>query len=161
MDILERLLLHDVWTTGKVLTHCVGLNDDQLDRGFDVGHGTLRATLVHLIDNVEVWTDLMLARPPRLEPGDESLAGLTARYHRASAEFGALARQIAAQGRLDELWLDTLDQPPKHKSYGGALAHVLTHNHAHRVELLHILQRLGVENLIEGDVLGWEEQARA
>ena len=59
-----------------------------------------------------------------------------------------------------ELWLDVLDNPPRQKTYGGAVAHVLTHSHIHRGEILHMLNRLGVPNLIEGDVLSWESQAR-
>ena len=36
---------------------------------------------------------------------------------------------------------------------------MLTHNHSHRTEILHMLARLGVADLIEGDVLSWERRA--
>jgi uncharacterized damage-inducible protein DinB len=71
-----------------------------------------------------------------------------------------LARSLREAQRWDELWLDVLDNPPRQKTYGGAVAHVLTHSHIHRGEILHMLSRLGVPNLIEGDVLSWESQAR-
>jgi hypothetical protein len=29
----------------------------------------------------------------------------------------------------------------------------------HRAEVIHILTRLGLENVLEGDVLSWEQQA--
>ena len=41
------------------------------------------------------------------------------------------------------------------------IAHVLTHNHFHRAELLHMLARLGLPDLPEGDLLSWEQQTRA
>lgn len=78
----------------------------------------------------------------------------------ASADFTALARRVAADGRWDERWLDHLDDPPREKTYGGAIAHVLTHGMHHRAQLLYMLRRLGLENLPEGDVLTWESQAR-
>lgn len=163
MDILDRLLGHDLWTTRQLLLRCRELTAEQLERRFDIGHATLRETLVHLIRNVEVWTDLMHERPARPAPSPEqsaeSVEGLIERLDAAAADFGSLARRIADAGRLDELWTDTLDEPPSQKTFGGAIAHVITHNMAHRSEILHMLQRLGVQNLIEGDVLSWEHQA--
>ncbi|RIK27603.1 MAG: hypothetical protein DCC55_39315 [Chloroflexi bacterium] len=64
------------------------------------------------------------------------------------------------QQKIRQLTYDYLDQPPQQKSYGGAIAHVLTHNMAHCTEILHILTRLGLPDLIEGDVLSWEQRFR-
>jgi uncharacterized damage-inducible protein DinB len=163
MDILERLLGHDAWTTRQLLKRCWELSTAQMNQVFDVGHGSLLTTWEHLIGNVEVWTDLMSGGPgkdgtPAQPP---TLANLSARYDAASARFGELARRLSVEDRLDELWTDILDNPPAQKTYGGAIAHVLTHNHAHRTEILHMLERHGLKNLLEGDVLSWEQQARA
>ena len=163
MDILERLLKHDTWTTRQLLSRCRELTPGQLDQRFDIGQGTLRATLVHLIWNIEAWTDLMIGRPRRAKPAGEraaSVDGLIERHEAAAAEFEAFARRIAAEGRLDETWLDVLDNPPQPKTFGSTIAHVITHSLAHRVEVLHMLQRLGLDNLIEGDVLSWELQGK-
>lgn len=164
MDILERLLGHDEWTTRAVLRRCQGLSDEECDREFDIGHRTLRATWVHLIGNVQVWTDLMAGRPvretPRPVPWAASPATLLAAWEAAMAEFAALARELAASGRLDDCYTDTLDDPPRPKTFGGTIAHLLTHDMLHRGEVLHILQRLGVPDLPEGDVLGWEAATR-
>ena len=164
MDILDRLLLHDVWTTRQLLERCRELTPAQFHQRFDVGQETVHETLVHLIRNMEVWTDLLYERPvqPPLESKEygESLEGLSKRLDKVSTEFGALARKIRDEGRFDELWVDTLDEPPTKKSFGGAIAHLITHSMAHRTELLHMLTRLGLQNLIEGDVLSWEKQYR-
>ncbi len=161
MDLLDRLLGHDAWTTHKVLAAAAGLTDAQLDQDFDLGHHTVRATLAHLIGNVEGWTDLMAERPVRPDPaGPQSVADFQQRYTAAAAKFGELAREQRDADLLDDTYLDVLDQPPRAKSFGGTLLHVLTHNHQHRAELLHLLQRLGVSDLVEGDVLSWEQQAQ-
>ena len=37
MDILDRILRHDAWTTGLLLRLAAPLTDEQLDREFDLG----------------------------------------------------------------------------------------------------------------------------
>jgi uncharacterized damage-inducible protein DinB len=159
MDLLDRLLGHDEWTTRQLLEHGRSLTEAQWHQPFDLGHTTLYQTFHHIIGNVETWTDLMRARPTFTRDVTPSLAVLLARHHAASADFGELARSIRDAQRWDERWLDVLDDPPRLKTYGGAIAHVLTHNHIHRGEIMHMLSHLGVPNVIEGDVLGWESQA--
>jgi len=163
MDILDRLLGHDAWTTRQLLLRCRELSPEQLHQRFDVGHETLHATLLHVIGNLEVWTDLIRGRPVRrydgIGLGAQSVDDLLTRLDAAAPDFAEIARQLADDGRLDETWVDTLDDPPTAKTYGGAIAHVLTHSHHHRGEILHMLQRLGVPDLIEGDVLSWEREA--
>jgi len=51
-----------------------------------------------------------------------------------------------------------LDDPPAEKTFGGAIAHVLTHSMHHRAQVLHMLRRLGVGDVPEGDVLSWERR---
>jgi uncharacterized damage-inducible protein DinB len=54
MDLLDRLLgTHDAWTTRQLLGRCRELTDEQLDHEFEIGHRTVRATLLHMIRNVE------------------------------------------------------------------------------------------------------------
>ena len=157
LDLLDRLLEHDVWTTRRVLEYVNLLAEEQLDEDFDIGHRTIRNTLEHMIGNIEIWTDLMAARPVRPPPTTrQSAFELGQRSELAYADFTQLARGLRDAQRLNEMYLDVLDQPPKQKSYAGTILHVITHNHMHRAELLHILKRLGVQGIIEGDVLSWE-----
>ena len=164
MDLLDRLLAHDNWTTRQLLLLSRGLTDAQLDRLFDVGHETLRRTFTHIIGNMETWTDLLYERPvrPRTEPMQvaASVPGLLARLDAIAPDFAALARRVRDEGRYDARFTDVLDNPPRQKTYGGAIAHLITHSMQHRSEALHILKRLGVPDLPEGDVLSWEEVTR-
>ncbi len=92
-------------------------------------------------------------------PQGRSVAALIARLDRAADDLARLARTVAQRGGWDERWVDTLDRPPSEKTYGGAIAHVITHSMHHRAQLLYMLRRLGLEGLPEGDVLSWEQQA--
>lgn len=163
MDLLDRLLEHDAWTTRLLLILCRSLTEEQLDQDFDIGHRTVRATLLHVIRNVEVWADLMAGLPVRANQGEQpqgrSVQGMIARLDRATADLAAVARIVARRGGWDERWVDHLDDPPTEKTYGGGIAHVITHGMHHRAQLLYMLRRLGVRELPEGDVLSWEQQA--
>ena len=162
MDLLDRLLGHDTWTTRQLLLRCRGLTDEQLDCEFDIGQRSVRATLLHIIRNVEVWSDLMIGRRVRTNQGagphEQSVPELIARLDGAAANLASVARAVAQRGGWDERWVDVLDNPKTEKTYGGAIAHVITHSMHHRAQLLYMLRQLGVEDLPEGDVLSWEQQ---
>jgi uncharacterized damage-inducible protein DinB len=163
MDLLDRLLEHDRWTTSQILAICRTLPSEQLHAEFDVGNHTLGATLRHMIANIQVWTALMHSRPVDPDALVDTIAidELAVLFPTLYLEFALTARRLRDDGRLDDVYLDTLDNPPQPKSFGGTIAHVITHNMHHRAELLHMLGLLGVPNLPEGDVLSWEAQARS
>lgn len=89
------------------------------------------------------------------------MGGLARRLSRASGDLAELARRVQDEGRLDDRWLDVLDEPPCWKTYGGALTHVVTHSMHHRAQLIHMLHRLSVQDVLEGDALSWEQQVTA
>ncbi len=159
MDILSRLLGHDHWTTAQLLQRCAALSPAQLQMSVAVGYGNLTQTFDHMVGNVEAWTDLMLARQSRDIEGNSPLA-LLERWNAAYAEFATLARELQNQNRLNDCYTDVLDNPPRQKSFGGTILHVITHNHQHRAEAIHMLNQLGVPDVIEGDLLDWERLAK-
>lgn len=164
MDLLDRLLGHDAWTTRRLIALCASLSDGQLDREFDIGHQSVRATLVHIVVNMEVWSTMMAGEPvqqPTLLDSRPEVSALAARLDVAAARLANVARSVATRDAWDELWLDVLDDPPATKSYGGAIAHVITHSMHHRAQLLYMLRQLGHTDLPEGDVLSWESQRSA
>jgi uncharacterized damage-inducible protein DinB len=165
MDILDRYLGYETWTLRHLISRCRAFTAAQLHQPFDVGPGSLHKTLDHVIRNIEVWTDLMRGSevrnlPPLGEGAGQSGANVVdeylTRFDNAMADFSALARALAAQNRLDDTYMDVLDNPPQPKTFGGTLLHVLTHTSVHRWEMQHMMQRLGIEDLIEGDALSWE-----
>ncbi len=160
MDLLDRLLGHDRWTTAQLLERCRELRVEQWTQPFDLGHQTLTATFQHMIANVRAWTDLMAQRPVRQSAGEVATTAddLLAAWQTVYDDFATLARTIGDQSHWDATYVDVLDDPPWPKSFGGTIAHVITHNMHHRGEIIHMLTRLGLVNVLEGDVLSWEQQ---
>ncbi len=158
MDILDRLLAHDTWTTRQLLLTCQPLPDELLDKEFKIDHKSLRETFIHMIDNLEVWTDLLYERPVQHKTGN-SIPELLQRLNFASLEFSKLAHKISRENRFDDFFLDTLDTPPHLKSFGGTIGHVITHNMHHRAHIMFLMERVGLKDHIEGDLLGWESQS--
>jgi uncharacterized damage-inducible protein DinB len=158
MDLLDRLIAHDTWTTRQLLLACQPLSDELLDREFEIDHKSLRETFVLMIDNLDVWTDLLHERPVQEKAGS-SIPQLIERLSLASREFSKLAHKISREARFDDSFLDSLDKPPKLKTYGGTIGHVITHNMHHRAHIMVLMEKVGLKDHIEGDLLSWESQS--
>lgn len=158
MDLLDRLLGHDSWSTRQLLLACQTLSDELLDREFEIDHRSLRATFEHMIANLETWTDL-ICECPVSERSGRTVTQLLQRHSIISREFAQVARTIARDQRYDDCFIDTLDDPPRRKTFGGAIGHVITHNMHHRAQLMFLMEKMGINEHIEGDLLTWESVA--
>lgn len=158
MDLLDRLLAHDTWTTRQLLVACQALPTEQLDQEFVIDHRSLRQTFVHLIDNMETWTDLLCERPV-VERAGTTIPELIDRLTIISRDFAWIARKVGREQRYDDCFMDTLDDPPRRKTFGGAIGHLLTHSMHHRAQIMWLMEKVGIPEHVEGDLLSWESQA--
>ena len=154
-ELLDRLLHHDWWTTGQLLGCCRELTDAQLDQDFDIGHRTIRATLHHIIHNMEIWS-LLMSSEPIVRQHDGSLDALAKRLDTAGERLAKISRSIASRNGWNETWTDHLEDPPQAKAYGTSIAHVITHGMHHRAQLLYMMRQSGLKDLPEGDVFSAE-----
>lgn len=158
MDLLDTLLAHNEGTTRRLIEQSAALSEEQLDQEFDLGLRTVRLSLHHIIENMEWWTDLMNGHPKRsfkALPHDHlSLAGLQLRLEKIAREFAQTAHDVQGRQGWDDHWPVREDQQRSHR-YGATLVHVLTHGAHHRSQVIHMLKRLGVKDVIWGDALGF------
>lgn len=127
--------------------------DAQLDQEFDIGHRTLRNTFDHMNLVVRFWTGMMVGQSVPYASNRAAVDDLLTQHARAYDQFETVAREFVAAGRLDETFVDHYDV---RQSFGATILHVIDHNVQHRGEVLHILQRLGVPDLPEGNPQEWE-----
>ena len=160
MDLLDRLLLHDAWTTNQLLQIASTLSHKQLDREFEIGHATLRRTFEHIVHNVEVWSQLLRgtyeAAASATTESRPSIDSLVLRHATAARRLAIVAKEVAMRDGWDEVWIDAIDD--KEKTFGAAIAHVITHSAHHRAQVLNMLRHTGVDSLPEGDVFSWDNQ---
>lgn len=159
MELIERLLGHGRWFTAYFLEAALPLSDEQLDRQFDIGHGTFRKTAVHTVNVIEAETARLRGGPPaeRL-PETAPIPDTLEAYRIAYDTFENAVRAFIAAG--DETQTATyVDNYGIPQSYGGTVLFVITQTVLRMAELRQFLVRLGVENLLDGDVQEWEHFA--
>lgn len=156
MDQNERLLRHDRWMTNLMFDAASMLDDEGLDREFDIGYRTVRLTLDHITVGIELWTALLQGKPARWEPDPSLVERMRHRYQEAYDAFETVARGAIDEGRLNETFIDAWDTP---QTFGATILHVILHSHVHRSELLHMFRRLGLPEFTEGDPQEWEHMA--
>lgn len=90
------------------------------------------------------------------ETTDRSLAGLRTRWASAGEEFLSLVRGIRDRGEWADVFVDALCEPPQSFTFGGVVAHVVTHSAYRRQVLIGALAELGVTVADTADPIEWE-----
>jgi uncharacterized damage-inducible protein DinB len=148
--LLERMLAHDLWATRRLLDACRGLPAEALTRRFDIGPGSVHATLVHVVGAMRRWADRIDERPlrPSIDQGtSQGIGALRALLDEAAADLRELALRLAREGRLVERMCPEIPgwDDPRPFTRGTALLHVTTHGAHHRAQVLNMLRHLGVD----------------
>jgi AraC family transcriptional regulator len=160
MDLLTRMVEHHIWLTGEMVTCAARLPAGQLDQpielSVDEDRQTVRSLLSRLIGQLDMWNCAIAnqAYDWALEE-NESIDAMRQRLALVAPAFLAEVRQVIAEGRLDDTFVDALCEPAEVFTYGGMIAHVLTFA-AHRRTLVALaLKAAGVGDLGWGDPMRW------
>jgi AraC-like DNA-binding protein len=164
MDVIDRLIGHDLWFTNRLLDEAGALPDAALDTPvlretpllFGSHDHSLRDILNSMVGNKERWTASTEGRPPP-EDGRRSIDGMRERLRSSGLEFQRVVKEIRDRRRWDEGFVDALCDPPQSFTYGGMLSHVLTFSTYRRTLAILAFRELGVENLGIGDPMEWEQ----
>ncbi|MGA2231355.1 MAG: DinB family protein [Tepidisphaeraceae bacterium] len=156
---LDILLEHDQWATTQILHACEKLTADQFARKFEMGPGSLQATLTHMISAKKTWTDTLMERPltARIDQTGAvySLGQLLELHKESGDEFMLVARKHP----LDEIVKRTREGKEFSFTRGVVIAQVTTHGMHHRAQCLNMLRHLGVKPLPMSSVAEWARTA--
>lgn len=171
MNLIERLIEHDLADTRSLIERAQTLTADELDakipdplpRLFLECHdATIRGRLSYLITTKECWLAAVYARPSPMEiKRDESPKGMLKRWSEVEQQWRDLVKSVETEGRWDEVFIDALCEQPETFSFGGMIAHVLDHSARHRTEAYRAFTALGHADAAFGDPLSWETRRRA
>lgn len=163
MDLIDRLIDHDLWLTDQILDRATRLKDEDLDRPLELGDAdvplvtepTLRRLLGRLVWTKEMWAAAIAGHA--LQPSDDSSpAGLQRRFGTASADFRKVVADVRSGDRWNDTFIDTTCDPPEAFTFGGAIAHVVTFSAYRREIAVAALRRAGIDDLGIGDPIAWE-----
>jgi uncharacterized damage-inducible protein DinB len=163
-DPFQILIRHFHWATAEVIRTCRPLSDAQLDQRFDVGIGSLRGNLDHIIWCVEGWCR-RLERGEWIPDGGEndSLDRLQERLDDAVEQVQRLLAEHIDPDGLGETLSFELERPPGNRmryTYARAtiFVHMMTHGVHHRAQCLNMLRRLGAapDDLPALDATTWQ-----
>jgi AraC-like DNA-binding protein len=162
MDLMTRMIEHQIGLTGEMLERAARLTDDQLDAPIEVPIGTIddamsiRSVLGRLVGQLAQWN---AAVAQRTYDWDQERGKSVSTLRRELAEEGpAFLVQVRAtvdEGRLDDTFVDVPCDPPRVFTYGGMIAHVLTFAAVRRLVVLGALENLGITDLDAGDPMVW------
>ena len=146
---IQRQMRHDVWATAKLLEHCRGLTDAQLDLTTPGTFGTVRRTLQHIVGADEDYLKkLGIATVDPLLPDEEDLP-----LERTAAELEivrAAVETLFASGQsdpdrvIDDEKRKNPKDPPLELDAWMMLTQFVHHGSDHRA---HIGTILGVHGL--------------
>jgi len=151
----EILLKFDRWATDGLLDACSSLSEQQLDQEFEMGLGTLRKTLTHMLGAMRGWTDVLTeADPPRPRIEHDPKRSIDELRELHNQVFEEFIQGVHA-GAHDDILSRTREGKTYTFSRGGVLTHVTTHAMHHRAQCLNMLRQLGVKPLPKSSVMEW------
>ncbi|MBA3232921.1 MAG: hypothetical protein H0T17_03085 [Propionibacteriales bacterium] len=162
MDLLVKMVEHHVWLVGGLVERAGRLSDTHLDAPIEVSVDdgddvtSLRSLLSRLIGQMDMWNAAIANRSYDWSVEEhESVESMRSRLADVGPTYLAQIRDVCAQGRLDETFVDAICDPPKVFTYGGMVAHVLTFAAYRRTLAVQALDAAGIGDLGLGDPMKW------
>ncbi|MDV6032915.1 MAG: DUF664 domain-containing protein [Phycisphaera sp. RhM] len=143
-ELIDDLFAYNRWANAKIATLCQGLRDAQLDAKRELGFGTLRGTLFHLLTAERVWMERWTGAPWRPFPTDPDGMSLD-EFSAGLAEVAAQRRSLieihrATRWREPITYLDSKKTEFTHSLF-DLLLHVANHGVHHRAQALYFLKQ--------------------
>ena len=149
------LLDFDAWANERLFDACASLDDAALDRTFEMGIGSLRATFAHDLGAMIGWTGVLLGEEEPFASMREDPPWSVETFRIRQREANAAFRSAALDGEFADVVVREREGRTYAFTRGGILAHVTTHAMHHRAQCLNMLRRIGVESQPESSVFQW------
>lgn len=146
ISILDELYRYNHWANWKVLELCDGLTDSQLDQPREIGFGTLRNTIFHILAAEEVWLERWSQIPPRPFPLDAdgmSIQELGRRLDSVNERRAEWLESIGERGLRETCTYQDSRGTAYTNQIHELLIHVSNHGIHHRSQALSYLKSFG------------------
>ncbi len=156
VSMIEDLYRANEWAHGKLFRLCDGLTDEQLDTKRELGMGSLRATLFHVLAAEEIWYDRWTAgqtKPFPIDPAGISPKDIEERLTVVAAKRRELIDRERADGWTRVVRYKDLRGNEHSRELAGLLLHVANHGVHHRAQALNYLKEFGRTAVVGLDYL--------
>ena len=160
LDLIRRYYAYSDWAQERVHASAATLTDEQLDRPFDIGLGSLRATLLHIRDGEQSWLESWTGPPSKeydQQPPTTSIAELRHLFQQTAQRRNAFldGSDAATLQNPVSVWVT----PEKKLSFalGETVLQLHSHGTHHRAQAVNMLRRLGAE-MPALDFLVWRDE---
>jgi AraC family transcriptional regulator len=151
MDHLTNMIEQHIWMTKEMIERAGELTDEQLDTPLTYGVGTgktLRSTLSRLVGQLDMWNHAIAGETYGWDvERDEDLADMRDRFAEVAPRFIAEMHDVVSGGRLEETFVNAMNEPARTYTYGALIEHVLTFSATNRTLALLTLQNAGLKDL--------------
>lgn len=145
---IRALFVHNDWARDKLLALARELTDAQLDHPFEIGPGSLRATLRHLYGAERIWFERWLAREQPRFPQSRTITAIddlwNAFRNLATARNDFVAGLDHSDLRREIAFTDTAERN-RSEPLAELLLHLCNHGFHHRAQALNMLRHLGAK----------------
>lgn len=147
LGTISELLAFNDWAREKLLAAASPLSDAQLDRGFEMGEGSLRATLAHLWFAEQIWLDRWLGDRPPLDKPDPriSMTELHERFRRTSGQRASFLATKAGRDLDAPITFTNIRRETHTFPLRDLLLHVCNHGSHHRAQAVNMLRHVGAQ----------------
>ena len=157
--ILQDLFGHNDWANARIHSLCATLSDEQLDKYREMGFGSLRNTVFHILEAEKLWLERWQSKPWRpLEPDAKgmSITDIRAESQAVSEIRNAMMADDASSGygRIVD-FQDSL-QNAYSIPVGDLMHHVANHGIHHRAQALSYLKGFGLTIPVGLDYIFWK-----
>lgn len=143
---LRELFRYNDWARDQLVGVCSDLSGAQLDRTFEMGMGTIRATMNHICAAERVWLDRWIGHPAprfRMQADGVTIAQLADESRQIAAERDQYL-QTLANDELERMLTYRNSRGQEFRNpIGGLVLHVCTHGIHHRAQVLNMLRHVG------------------
>lgn len=145
MQTVREAFRHNDWANARLFDFAADCTDDELDRPFEMGPGSLRRTLFHLWEAERIWLDRWTNQAPATFGTQDAALPLAEIRQRLEATAAARERfcdDLPPDGGARRVTFTTSKGETVTLPLGDTLLHVANHAIHHRAQALNMLRRL-------------------
>lgn len=144
---LREFFSYNDWARDRLMAQAVGLENEQLDRRFEMGEGSLRATLEHLYVAEWLWLERWRGRSPKKGEAPASfptMRELWDAWKQTASERNRFVNGLSNDDLAKMVSYVNLAGNSYTFSLGHMLLHVCNHGTHHRAQAVNMLRHVGV-----------------